>query len=109
PMFETVARAAAEQPPVRMFGMAVEQKMRVGRQVVLAHTEADQRRAREGGKPSRHVAARQRLTLGIGEPLELVGIDLGSRHVIGALETKTTELAVPVKRPVVVAEARGSR
>src|SRR5262249_32728806 len=41
PVLEAVARAAAEQPPAVLAGVAVEEEVRVGRQVVLADACAD--------------------------------------------------------------------
>ena len=56
-VLEPVARAAAHEPPVRPLGMAGDEEVRVGRQVVLADTRADDRRAGERREPPRRVGA----------------------------------------------------
>ena len=62
-VLEAVAGAAAEQPPRRVLGMAVEDEVRVRRQVVLADAPADDRRAGERREAVRGVVARDLLEL----------------------------------------------
>src|SRR5882757_9573565 len=46
-MLEAVARAAADQPPVRVLGVGGDDEMRVDSEVVLADARADDRRLSE--------------------------------------------------------------
>src|SRR5262249_7127427 len=106
PVLEAVARAAAEQPPAVLAGVAVEEEVRVGRQVVLANAGADERRAGERREPPREVGARGPLAFLLRPPLEGVGVDLGAGAVPGELQPEPAELAVPVVGARVVAEGR---
>src|SRR5439155_13874335 len=86
--------------------MAVEEEVRVGRQVVLADARADERRASERREAPAEVLAREPFALRIRQPLERVGVDLGARPVPRDLESEPAELAVAVIGPRVVAERR---
>ena len=77
-VLEAVARPAADEPPAVALGVAADDEVRVGRQVVLADARADDRRAGETREPVGRVGARVVLALGVGEPLERVRVDLGA-------------------------------
>ena len=89
-----------------MLRMAVEEEVRVGRQVVLADARADERRVGERRKAPAEVLACEPFALRIRQPLQRVGVDLGARPVPRDLESEPAELTVPVVRPRVVAERR---
>ena len=65
PVLEAVTRAAAEEPPAGVLRMAVEEEMRVGRQVVLADARADERRVGERREAAAEVLAREPFALRI--------------------------------------------
>ena len=105
-VLEAVPRATAEQPPRLVLGMAVEDEVRVRRQVVLADAAADHRGLREPREAVRGVVAGDLLELARRQPVERVRIDGLTGQVGRDLRAETGDLAMAVERRVVLAEAR---
>src|SRR5438874_13633349 len=85
-MLESMAAAAAGDPNVGGLGMAVQNKVAVGRLLVLANARFHQRCIFQGGEAQRDVFAGLMQFFRGGDAVHGGGIDLGPAAVIGNLE-----------------------
>ena len=106
PVLVAVARAAADEPPVRALGMRRDEEVRVAGERVLADPRADHRRAGECREAARRVLAGEPLVRLERRAVERVRVDAVAGAVRRDLHAEAAEVAVAVEAVVVVAEPR---
>src|SRR5687767_13223156 len=89
PMLEAVARSAANNPHVSVFGMAIDEEVAGRGVLVLTHAAFDERGVRQAGESPPQPRPGGFDTLAIDRPISSIGIESGAMSVDADLDAAT--------------------